>query len=60
MGYSLNKLGSAGMMNRLQGIAVDGLGYLYAADSDYNQILKISLADGSAAATFGAGKGSWP
>jgi RHS repeat-associated protein len=40
-------------------MALDGLGYMYVADSGNNQVLKFKLADGSAAATFGAGVGTW-
>jgi RHS repeat-associated protein len=50
----------AGMLSEMNGMALDGLGYLYVGDSANNRVLKISLADGSAAATFGSGAGSWP
>jgi RHS repeat-associated protein len=49
----------AGMLSEMNGMALDGLGYLYVGDSANNRVLKISLADGSAAATFGSGAGSW-
>jgi RHS repeat-associated protein len=49
----------AGMLNEMNGMALDGLGYLYVGDSANNRVLKINLADGSAAATFGSGAGTW-
>jgi RHS repeat-associated protein len=50
----------AGLMNDPRGMDLDGLGYLYVADSGNNQVLKFKLSDGSVVATFGTGAGSWP
>jgi RHS repeat-associated protein len=50
----------AGMLNQPHGMALDGLGYLYVANSNYHQVVKFNLTTGAAAATFGLGQGSWP
>ena len=41
-------------------MALDGLGYLYVADTNRHRVLKYDLSTGAAAATIGAGQGTWP
>jgi DNA-binding beta-propeller fold protein YncE len=50
----------SGDLSQPHGMALDGLGYLYVADTNHHRIMKYDLSTGAAAATFGAGQGTWP
>jgi YD repeat-containing protein len=47
----------AGLLNGPHGMALDGLGYLYVADSNHHQVMKFDLSSGTAVVTMGGVQG---